>query len=397
MGGAAMQGKGARKASRAERYPALSGLRGLAALGVFAMHAYALARFPRIWPGHDAISFLLAWPMKMGWAGVDVFFTLSAFLLALPFARAQLDGAPPPGVRGYAARRALRILPAYALQLLVLCALIATGAASGIISHEITATRLLVQPLFLYDIGWPGAFAMQWPLLATWWTLPVEVGFYVLLPMFARLLRPGRWQWLLCGIAFAWCWRAGLLWTQPYSYANDELVDHLPGRIDQFLIGMLAAYAVCRAPRVLSWVEGRRANALFVIAALAFVALPALGYPGGGKPVDAGPGTQPLLIGWHSYASIVVAGMLIAASRNTPLLSASFGALPLRLLGRISYGLYLWHLPVLLWLKAHGGVDAAGGPLAFALYGLLFSLAAAVASWWLVERPALRFAARCPR
>ena len=143
--------------------------------------------------------------------------------------------------------------------------------------------------------------------------------------------------------------------------------------------------------------DGRRANALFVIAALAFVALPALGYPGGGKPVDAGPGTQPLLIGWHSYASIVVAGMLIAASRNTPLLSASFGALPLRLLGRISYGLYLWHLPVLLWLKAHGGADAAGGPLAFALYGLLFSLAAAVASWWLVERPALRFAARCTR
>ena len=385
----------ARYATGDERYPALSGLRGLAALAVFCLHAYALTRLPKVWPGHDTLSFLLAWPMKMGWAGVDVFFTLSAFLLALPFVRAQMSGAPEPGLRGYAARRALRILPAYGLQLLVLLALLAMGAATGIISHEVTAIRLLAQPLFLYDISWPGVFSMQWPLLATWWTLPVEVGFYVLLPGFARLLRPGRWHWLLLGIAFAWCWRAWLLWTQPSSYANDELVDHLPGRIDQFLIGMLAAYAVCRAPRLLSWVKGHRANAVFVIAALVFLALPALGYLDG-KPVDAGPSRHPLLIGWHSYASVVVAAMLIAACRNTPLLVATVGALPLRLLGRISYGLYLWHLPVLLWLKEHGGVDAAGGPLPFALYGLLFSLLAAIASWWLVERPALRFAARWP-
>ncbi|MEO8741850.1 MAG: acyltransferase, partial [Lysobacteraceae bacterium] len=162
-GSAGLPANSMRRASGDERYPALSGLRGLAALGVFCMHAYALTRSPKIWPGHDSISFLLAWPMKMGWAGVDVFFTLSAFLLTLPFVRAQMNGIPHPGLRGYAARRALRILPAYGLQLLVLLALIAMGAATGIISHEITAVRLLAQPLFLYDISWPGVFSMQWP------------------------------------------------------------------------------------------------------------------------------------------------------------------------------------------------------------------------------------------
>ncbi len=385
----------ARLASRADRYPSLSGLRGLAALGVFAVHAYALARFPQIWPEHPTVSFLLAWPLKMGWAGVDVFFTLSAFLLALPFACALADGAPPPGLGGYAARRALRILPAYGLQLLILLALIAMGAASSVITQPITAARLLVQPVFLYDIGWPSALAMQWPLIATWWTLPVEMSFYVMLPWLARWLRPGRWQWLLAGIAFAWIWRATLLWTQPYEPTTVFLVDHLPGRIDQFLIGMLAAYAVCRAPQSLTWVAGRRANAVFLVAAVVFLALPALGYVRG-WPVGPNPDKHPLLIGWHTYASVAVACMLFAASRATLVLSAIVGSLPLRLLGQISYGFYLWHLPVLVWLQADGGVDAAGGPMAFILYGLLFSLAAAIASWRLIERPALRLAMRWP-
>src|SRR5260221_8152445 len=133
-GRAAMRERAARRAlddrSRDDRYPALSGLRGMAALGVFVVHAYGLAHVSQVWPAHETISFLLAWPLKMGWAGVDVFFTLSAFLLALPFARAQMDGTPPPNLRGYAMRRLLRIVPAYTLQLLVLLLLIAIGAAA---------------------------------------------------------------------------------------------------------------------------------------------------------------------------------------------------------------------------------------------------------------------------
>ena len=386
----------ARHSAQDDRHPALSGLRGLAALGVFAVHAYALAGFPSLWPQHSGASFLLAWPLRMGWAGVDVFFTLSAFLLALPFARAHLDHAPAPSLRGYAARRLLRIIPAYALQLSIILVLIATGLAAAIISPaQITAMRLIVQPLFLYDLGWPGLLPMQWPLMGSWWTLPVELSFYLLLPWLARLLRPGRWPWLLLGIAFAWIWRALLLWTHPRSPEVEFLVEHLPGRIDQFLIGMLAAYALYRAPRGLAWIAGRRADGLFLIAALLFLLLPALGYVNG-VPMDSESRAEPWLIGWHTYASVAVAGMLLAVGRAAPLASAIVGALPLRLLGRISYGFYLWHLPILLWMHAEGGVAAFGGPAAFVLDGLLFSLAAAMLSWALIERPALRLAARWP-
>ncbi len=374
-------------------YPVLSGLRGLAALAVFATHVYALMRFPQIVPGHATLSFLLAWPLKMGWAGVDVFFTLSAFLLALPFVRAQRDGTAPPSLRAYSTRRLMRILPAYAAQLAILLALIWLGVALKDISQPITTARILVQPFFLYDIGWPKVLAMQLPLVGSWWTLPVELGFYMALPLLARLLRRGRWKWLLLFVAFAWAWRALLLWTQPYTPPIVFLVEHLPGRIDQFVIGMLAAYAVCRTPPVLDRISGRGADVLFGVATLVFLALPALGYING-RPVGAEPDIQPLLIGWHTYASLAVAAMLCAASRATVWLSLTVGSLPLRLLGRISYGFYLWHLPVLMWLHSNGGEELAGGPLAFMLFGFLFSLAAAIVSWSVVEGPALRLASR---
>ena len=379
-----------------ERYPALSGLRGLAALGVFAVHAYALARYPQIVPGHPAISFVLAWPLRIGWAGVNVFFTLSAFLLSLPFARAMLDHAPSPRLQAYAARRVLRIVPAYAVQLLVLFCLIALAWTAVVVSPPYSAARLLVQPVFLYDIGWPGVVPVQQPLVASWWTLPVELAFYALLPWFARCLRPGRWHWLLIGIAFAWFWRAWLLWTQPHKAEILLLVQHLPGCLDQFLIGMLAAYTSVRAPRWLRSFAGWRMEALFIVAAVIFVLLPATGYLAFGAMMDADPHPQPSMVGWNSYASLAVAAMLIACAHGSRLADRLLAMPPLRWLGRVSYGFYLWHLPVLLWLQANGGVDAAGGALAFALYGLLFSLVIAGVSWVLVERPALRLAMRWP-
>jgi len=374
-------------------FAALSGLRGLAALGVFCLHAYGLAGMPQLAPGHPELSFLLAWPMRMGWSGVDVFFTLSAFLLALPFARAGLADARAPDLRDYAEHRALRILPAYAVQLLVLFALVALGASSGLIDPPLTPGRLLVQPLFAYDLGWPGVATAQLPLIGSWWTLPVEIAFYLLLPWLARLLRPRRWCWLLLAIPFAWGWRALLLWKYPPSMTQVWTVEHLPGRIDQFAIGMLAAYAFVRAPRVLDAVRGRVADGLFLLAAVAFLLLPALGYVTG-VPVGESPSRHPLLIGWHTYASLAAAAMLVAAARGAPLVARIVGCLPLRMLGHVSYGFYLWHVPVLLWLRSEGGAVAAGGPFFFILDGLLFSLVAAMASWWFVERPAMRFAQR---
>jgi peptidoglycan/LPS O-acetylase OafA/YrhL len=366
-------------------WPALTGLRGLAAVGVLFLHAFTLAGHP---PGVPAP---LAYLCNLGWSGVDVFFTLSAFLLALPFVQAQERGGAGPPLGEYWRHRAWRILPAYWVQVLLLFALALAGFAAASMWRSPDTASLLRNAFFLYNLV-PGYGAAVPP----WWTLPVELGFYLLLPWFARLLQPGRWYWLLLAIAASLAWR---WWVMHAGFGREQQVywaDHLPGRLHQFVVGMLAAWAFVRGQAVfLAWSPLRR-DLLGLGALAAFLALPMLGFPADGRVYTGAPSAHPLLLGWHLYASLAVAVLLLALASGPSRLARLFGAGWLQALGIVSYSLYLWHYPVMLALRdSLGGywkVQAEFAPFLF--YALLFSLLAAAASWWLVERPAQQRARR---
>lgn len=367
------------------RWPALTGLRGLAALAVLCLHTYTLAGSPA------TVAAPVAWLFAMGWSGVDVFFTLSAFLLTMPFLKAQQSGDAPPGWRQYGLRRVARILPAYYGQIAILLLLVATGIGSAAAWTEATPGSV-----FAHLVLWLNAVPRIPAQLPPWWTLPVEVGFYLLLPLFVRLLRPGRWRWLLLLIAASLAYRFVLMHAGLDRGQQVAWVDHLPGRLHQFLIGMLAAYAF------VSW-RGRallasplRADILGVIAIVAFIALPALGYLSLGRAYQGAPVADPLLLCWHLLASLVIAALLLSLVSGARLLTRLFAAPLLRALGAISFSLYLWHYPVMLLLReALGGFEAVRATwVPFFFYSLVFSLVAATVSWWLVERPAQAWAAR---
>lgn len=362
-------------------WPALTGLRGLAALAVVLLHCYLVAGQPADLP--VPVAFLFAY----GWSGVDVFFTLSAFLLTIPFLRPPPSGGARP-LRAYARARLLRIMPAYYVQVAVLLAIGALGVG-GAMGWDHPPLRDVVGSLFfLY-----GALPSVAPHVPPWWTLPVELAFYLVLPLFARLLRPGRWWWLLVAIAASlayrsWLMHAGLSRTEELAW-----VEHLPGRLHQFLVGMLAAYAFVRLRNRNELPGGRRADLLALASALAFLLLPALGFLVYGRPFQGGPVAQPLLLYWHLYASVVIGALLVAVAAGAPHASRLFGAAVPRALGVVSYSLYLWHYPVMLGLR-----ESLGGQQAlqrdfwpFVFYSLLFSLLVAGASWWMVERPAQRW------
>src|SRR5579864_1670769 len=94
-----------------DRFPALDGLRGFAVIWVMLHHFGA-----ELTQGHDAIGWLLYWPQRLGWAGVDLFFVLSGFLIT-GILREHRDA--PNYFAAFYAHRTLRIFPALLLLLLL--------------------------------------------------------------------------------------------------------------------------------------------------------------------------------------------------------------------------------------------------------------------------------------
>ena len=366
-------------------WPELTGLRGLAAAMVLLFHVYVLSGSPPQVPAP------LAWLGAIGWSGVDVFFTLSAFLLSIPFLRAQQAGEPTPSLREYWRHRAWRILPAYYVQLAILFALALAGAAAASAWKEPGAASLIVNALFLYDL-----VPLASPALPPWWTLPVELGFYLLLPAFVRLLQPGRWPWLLLAIAASLAWRFWLIHAGLDRAQEVAWIEHLPGRLHQFLLGMVAAWVLLRHRTLFAgWPRWQR-DAVAALALLIFLALPALALPVTGRPYNGAPMPQWPLLCWHLFASLAIGLLLVVLAAGASSVGRALSASAFQGLGLVSYSLYLWHYPVLLALREGlGGYAAVKADFwSFAFCGVLFSLLVALASWWLVERPAQRYGHR---
>jgi len=151
------------------RFDALDSVRGLAALAVVGFHAYK--DIVHGGPGGSGLGSTVAY--SLDW-GVAVFFVLSGFLIYLPFAEAIAGHGPMPDTRRFLWRRALRILPAYWLALAVFGTLAQPGllwSPTGVIRYF-----LLLQ---LFDL------ATIYHVLATAWTLSIEMSFYLSLPLLA--------------------------------------------------------------------------------------------------------------------------------------------------------------------------------------------------------------------
>lgn len=358
--------------------PSLTGVRGLAALWVLLLHTYFMAgAVTGFWQPME-------WLMAMGGTGVDIFFTLSAFLLSIPFAEAARRKLASPDIRQYAKRRFFRIIPAYYFQLIFVIAIVGAGllpwklpTASGVLAHGVL---------------WINAWPLVPGYVPTWWTLPVEFGFYLLLPLLAWCLTDRRWYWLLLGIVLSLLYRHILLGLGLTRAEEVYWVDHLPGRLFQFLIGMLAAFFFVRM-RFQNRLPGPVLRNLLVIVSVAvLLALPALGWVAGQGIYQGAPSNHPVLEYWHLYASICVASLLIAISSGKNFTDIILQSIPLQWLGRISYGIYLWHYPVMALLRENlGGIEAVRAEFpSFFIFSLLISITLAFLSWHWLEAPILK-------
>jgi peptidoglycan/LPS O-acetylase OafA/YrhL len=326
---------------RIAQLPALTGLRGFAALWVLLYHVWAMSGGPALsMPGIPAMKG--ATFLSLGWAGVDLFFCLSAFLLVLPFANWRYAGAAKPASGRYLMRRILRIYPAYLFQLTVLV-LIAAMFGHG----RVLSVQELVAHLFLwFNMGW------DWvtPLVGVWFTLPIEFSFYLLLPFLAPLIDRRRWPWLLLGailISIGYRYFTHIAFLDEPAAIQVIAIERLPGRIDQFVIGMLAGTAFVAAglrgwrpasPERWFWVG--MAGLLGVSAALIEVA-------------DSYWAGHPLLYVWHALFSACLVPVLLACAWDARSATWLLANRPMRYLGDISFGVYLWHMPVILLILTY--------------------------------------------
>lgn len=356
--------------------PALDGLRALAAGLVLLTHAAFLT-------GFGATGGLVGRLWSRGDFGVAIFFALSGFLLHRGLVAADVDGRLD--VFGYAVRRAARLLPAYWLVL----AAVAVAASPPLRDVVIHALALQIY----WPDAWIGAFGQSW-------SIATEIAFYVALPLAVLCLRPLRRRHphlpltLLCVLAVVLTTTSGI--GGDAVVGEDIFYDRwLHARAPHFLIGMICAETLLvpghPVPRLFTrW--GRDVVACLAVAAGAYL-LATTPIAGG---LDLSPGTATDVVVRTALSGIVAIGLLLPLTHGGPSgYRAALSHPTLRYLGVISYGLFLWHVPVFIGLYAVSGVrEFSGALLPLLALGVPVSLGLAAATHRWVEVPSSRLAGR---
>jgi peptidoglycan/LPS O-acetylase OafA/YrhL len=364
--------------------PALNGLRALAVIGVVAYH------------------------LQFGWAsggylGVDLFFVLSGFLITSLLLEERV-GTGRLNLAAFWARRAKRLLPALFLVLLALALYLVVNAAwggpgaNGLV--DLPGLRGDALATLLYVGNWHAIFAGQSyfaqfstpsPLQHTW-SLAIEEQFYLVWPLVLLLiLRGARRAWRRVGVAVAivgTAVSAGLMALLFHPGTDPSRVYYgTDTRLFDLMAGVTVAFLVAARPQ-----PGPAARrALHVAGPAAAVALGVFWVIAGtakGEPRN-------WMFEGGFLLCAVLAALVVADARllaRGPFARA-LSLPPLHFLGTISYGIYLWHWPILVYVtRARTGLSTA--PLD--IVRVAATLVLATASYYLVERPIRRSWLRGP-
>ncbi len=274
--------------------------------------------------------------LQGGFIGVDVFFVLSGFLITR-LLRDELDSSGRVSLPRFYARRALRLYPTL---LLVIAAVL---AASPSLWRE-----GLLAGLYLSDYS---VALFETPIvLAHTWSLSVEEHFYLLwpllLPWVLRQADPARVLLRFYVCALIWSGLSLIFFDWNLTYCRFD------ARLGGLALGCWLALArLPDMPRYTGW------------AALALLAL---------LSVASSYGTGNAMLVFI-LAQVGAAGLIAAAQQGTG--PAALLA-QLRYVGKLSYGLYLWHWPVFYWLlmqrQGWGVALLAGGAMTFILAALSY-------------------------
>jgi peptidoglycan/LPS O-acetylase OafA/YrhL len=359
------------------RFVEINAMRFFGILAVVLVHL-TLVRPPR--PGSIRELLVNHFPVA-----VTLFFVISGFFLFRPFVQALQSG-DRILFRSYAANRVLRIIPAWFFVNVVLFVVIYKAQDFGRLVRNLTFVSLYSG---LNDRLANGA-----------WSLHTEVVFYAFLPAFAlallkvpipKRIRVSLVAILVLGIASSVYQGFGIhkTWLQANLEGHASAADYayftILSKFQVFAAGMILAIAQVR------WGDrrfGLRGISILAVGAIAFMAVGLYG-------LDAYP---PLGDSFEGIGIAMLLGVVVFSPKEW--LSSRFLALPaLVFLGEISYGIYLWHTPIIHYMDSQNWLFT--NYYLAAVEALAVTVAVASASYFVIERPALRlkrsWTARSPK
>lgn len=344
-------------------------LRAFAALSVLVYHVIELAHwetFPVYGP--------LVW-FRIGWLGVDLFFVISGFVIALT-ASLLYEQHGSEFYKIFFRRRLARIVPLYLLTGFIFVLF----CQPTLLEHpKFLAKNIVYHVLFIHNID-PGTHgAIDGPN----WSIGVEMQFYLLIMLTVRFwIRMAPWKILLICVLISWIWRtlAYLLGCCDAVYES-FLSMQLFGCLDGFGFGICLCRMVLDQRRQSPAPKAMRRNPWFWMALLVLASTVTFSiFWNWGDYWDF----WWMVIFWKTLAALTFFTVLVLVIQLASLVKMNrwiFG--PVWYLGEISYGIYLWHRLVIESLGQVKGITQ----FEFLLLTLFFTIALSIFSWHFVEKP----------
>jgi peptidoglycan/LPS O-acetylase OafA/YrhL len=343
-------------------------LRALAALAVLIYHVIELGHW-RAFPFDGPLVVF-----RLGWLGVDLFFVISGFVITYS-ALLLVRDSEHRFAQAFWLRRLSRIVPLHLLTMAVWLAFAGPGLFD--LAPRVVAWQLGAHVAFVHNF-WPATYAS---INGINWTLAIEMQFYLGVALFVRWIdRTPGWRILAYCVVVAWTWRACMMVLHGYGdlWRLFTAVTQLPGQLDEFGAGIFLAKLVLtargrtRSASVLwllgAWASGYAAMALYWPRAT-YWNFPAM------------------VVFWRSAAALFFL-CIVASAVSLPQTIATRWLRPLRYLGEVSYGIYLWQLVAIDVALAMVGPRP---PVVLAI-ALALTIAIAALSWRCFEKPIMRLA-----
>ena len=361
---------GGKAEGRRGHLPILDGLRAIAVLFVLWQHVpQNVPAYPE-WLRYAEL-------IGPGGLGVHIFFVLSGFLITRILLVERERGLP---LRRFMLRRLLRIFPIYYLLLLILWV---TGSqGEGLFYCALYVSNFW----FIFGTNTASAGDMQHT-----WSLCIEEHFYLLWPLvvafMSRVAARRTLVFVVLPLSIASA-PLGWLWTSDAQQFDQWTMYSSTVQFLPLGLGCLLAFGereLVERPQRYVVLGGALIFAGALCSSVVYALLPFLWFQ---VPPLVDEAYWPLLT--VAYTSLIPLGVVmaaIAAQKSSLLAWLKFA--PLRGVGRISYGLYLYHLPIF-----HGLIDRTAPTGEQVVWAVVISFAAATVSYFVIERPLLRYGAR---